>query len=83
MPKDVLMALLPIYQNMYGNADGTVPATFQVIYMIGKFIASAERRRSCGVGWKPDSSQPKPLARGSATASFKDLDAHVSHLKNK
>ena len=59
MPKDTLMAMLPIYKLMYGNPDGTVPATFQVIYMIG---------------WKPDPSQPQPARRGSATHSLKELD---------
>lgn len=43
---------------LYGNPDGSVPATFQVIYMIG---------------WKPDPSQPKPLERGSANVSMKDI----------
>lgn len=43
---------------LYGNEDGTIPATFQIIYMIG---------------WKPDPSQPKPLERGSGDVSIKDL----------
>ena len=43
---------------MYGNEDGTVPATFQIIYLIG---------------WKPDPSQPKPLDRGSGNISMKDI----------
>jgi len=43
---------------LYGNEDGTIPATFQIIYMIG---------------WKPDPSQPKPLERGTGNVSMKDL----------
>ena len=43
---------------MYGNQDGTIPATFQIIYMIG---------------WKPDPSQPKPLERGTGNVSMKDI----------
>uniref|UniRef100_A0A8C1TFE8 Arginine-hydroxylase NDUFAF5, mitochondrial n=1 Tax=Cyprinus carpio TaxID=7962 RepID=A0A8C1TFE8_CYPCA len=43
---------------MYGNEDGSVPATFQILYMIG---------------WKPHESQAKPAKRGSANVSFADL----------
>jgi NADH dehydrogenase [ubiquinone] 1 alpha subcomplex assembly factor 5 len=57
--KDVFIAASAAYQSIYGNPDGSIPATFQVIHMIG---------------WKPHESQPKPLKRGSATRSFKDLD---------
>ena len=49
-----------IYKEMYSeNEDGSVPATYQIVYWIG---------------WKPDPSQPKPAARGSANFSLKDLD---------
>lgn len=47
--------------NISGVIDGEnegVSATFQIIYFIG---------------WKPDPSQPKPAARGSADVSLKDL----------
>ena len=27
-----------IYKEMYGNEDGTVPATFQVLYLIGMTV---------------------------------------------
>lgn len=57
--RDTTAAAAAIYKDMYGNEDGSVPATFQVLFMIG---------------WKPDESQAKPAARGSATASLKDLD---------
>uniref|UniRef100_F7A0S9 Arginine-hydroxylase NDUFAF5, mitochondrial n=1 Tax=Xenopus tropicalis TaxID=8364 RepID=F7A0S9_XENTR len=49
---------LELNTDMYGEEDGTVPATFQVYYMIG---------------WKPHESQAKPAKRGSATVSFGDL----------
>jgi hypothetical protein len=42
---------------MYGLEDGSVPATFQIIYAIG---------------WKPAQGQPKPLERGSGKTSLKD-----------
>ncbi|CAN0027143.1 unnamed protein product, partial [Choristocarpus tenellus] len=38
---------------MYGEEDGTVQATFQVVYMIG---------------WAPHESQPRAKRRGSAQA---------------
>ncbi|KAK7082788.1 NADH dehydrogenase [ubiquinone] 1 alpha subcomplex assembly factor 5 [Halocaridina rubra] len=56
--RDTLLAASAVYQEMYGNKDG-IPATFQVIYMIG---------------WKPDPSQSVSQAeRGSGQMSLKDL----------
>lgn len=63
LSRDILMAASAIYKENYGNPDGTIPATFQVIHMIG---------------WKPDASQPVPLKRGSAKKSFKDLDSIIN-----
>lgn len=51
------------YVKEYGNPDGSIPATFQIIYMLG---------------WKPDPSQVKPAARGSGNASLADLSAGMS-----
>ncbi len=45
------------YRNAFGNEDGTVPATFQVVYLSG---------------WSPHESQPKPLRRGSARNRLAD-----------
>ena len=59
--RETFIAAAAIYQELYGNEDGSVPATFQVLYMIG---------------WKPHASQPAPKKRGSATRSFKDLQVH-------
>uniref|UniRef100_A0A671VSI2 Arginine-hydroxylase NDUFAF5, mitochondrial n=1 Tax=Sparus aurata TaxID=8175 RepID=A0A671VSI2_SPAAU len=56
--RDTMLAAAAIYKEMYGNEDGSVPATFEILYMIG---------------WKPHESQAKPAKRGSATASFGDL----------
>ncbi|PIA15703.1 S-adenosyl-L-methionine-dependent methyltransferase [Coemansia reversa NRRL 1564] len=56
--RDTLLAASAIYKELYGNKDGTIPATFQVIYMIG---------------WKPDPSQPKPLPRGSGKAPLGEI----------
>ncbi|GAA6225664.1 NADH dehydrogenase [ubiquinone] 1 alpha subcomplex assembly factor 5 [Lates japonicus] len=56
--RDTILAAAAIYKEMYGNEDGSVPATFEILYMIG---------------WKPHESQAKPAKRGSATASFGEL----------
>lgn len=56
--RDVLVANEAIYRELHGNADGTLPATFRVIFMIG---------------WTRGEGQPKPLARGSGQVSIKDI----------
>ncbi|XP_029449422.1 arginine-hydroxylase NDUFAF5, mitochondrial isoform X2 [Rhinatrema bivittatum] len=69
--RDTMIAAAAIYKEMYGNSDGSVPATFQIYYMIG---------------WKPHDSQVKPAKRGSATVSFGDLgkvNEFVSNAKRK
>jgi len=56
--RDTLAAASAIYKAMHGNEDGSVPATFQIIFMIG---------------WKPSPTTPVPLKRGSAKRSLKDV----------
>uniref|UniRef100_A0A8D0H3U9 Arginine-hydroxylase NDUFAF5, mitochondrial n=1 Tax=Sphenodon punctatus TaxID=8508 RepID=A0A8D0H3U9_SPHPU len=56
--RETMLAAAAVYKEMYGNNDGTVPATFQIFYMIG---------------WKFHESQARPDQRGSATVSFGDL----------
>ncbi|THV08196.1 S-adenosyl-L-methionine-dependent methyltransferase [Dendrothele bispora CBS 962.96] len=56
--RDTLAAASAIYKELHGNEDGTIPATFQVIFMIG---------------WKPAPSQPKPLERGSGKTNLKEV----------
>lgn len=56
--RDTILAAAAIYTEMYGNQDRSVPATFDILYMIG---------------WKPHQSQVQPAKRGSATVSFGDL----------
>ena len=60
MGRDTFLAAAALYQEKYGLEDGSVPATFQIIYMIG---------------WKPHASQPKPMRRGSGTHKLGDLNA--------
>uniref|UniRef100_A0A3Q3QDM1 Arginine-hydroxylase NDUFAF5, mitochondrial n=1 Tax=Monopterus albus TaxID=43700 RepID=A0A3Q3QDM1_MONAL len=54
--RDTVLAAAALYKG--GGGDGSIPATFQILYMIG---------------WKPHESQAKPAKRGSATVSFVDL----------
>lgn len=56
--RDVLAAAQGIYKELHGNEDGTLPATFRIIYMIG---------------WKQSENQPKPLKRGSGQVNMKDI----------
>ncbi|OTA87072.1 hypothetical protein M434DRAFT_399629 [Hypoxylon sp. CO27-5] len=56
--RDVLLANDAIYRELHGNGDGTIPATFRMIYMIG---------------WKESENQAKPLPRGSGQISMKDV----------
>ncbi|KAF8335034.1 S-adenosyl-L-methionine-dependent methyltransferase [Cantharellus anzutake] len=56
--RDTLLAATSIYQNLYATKKGTIPATFQIIHMIG---------------WTPTPNQRKPLTRGSADTNLKDI----------
>lgn len=56
------LAMAAAYQELYGNPDGSIRATFQIIYMIG---------------WAPERSQPRPLERGSASHSLRDIEPIV------
>ncbi|KAG6856793.1 NADH dehydrogenase [ubiquinone] 1 alpha subcomplex assembly factor 5 [Tephrocybe sp. NHM501043] len=56
--RDTLAAASAIYKELHGNEDGSIPATFQIIYMIG---------------WKPAPTQPKPLERGAGKVSLKEI----------
>ena len=56
--RDVLLAAEAIYRQLHGNEDGTIPATFRLIYLIG---------------WKEGQGQEKPLPRGSGQVNLKDV----------
>ncbi|KAF5741923.1 putative methyltransferase [Tripterygium wilfordii] len=56
--RETALATAAVYDSMFAAEDGTIPATFQVIYM---------------TGWKEHASQQKAKMRGSATASFNDI----------
>ena len=59
--RDTLMAGEAIYRALHGNEDGSLPATFRIIYMIG---------------WREGENQAKPLARGSGQVNLKDILEH-------
>lgn len=56
--RDVLLANEGIYRELHGNEDGSIPATFRIIYMIG---------------WHDSPDQAKPLPRGSGEINLKDI----------
>ncbi|GFR52699.1 hypothetical protein Agub_g15326, partial [Astrephomene gubernaculifera] len=56
--RDSALAAAAVYQSMFGGEDGSVSATYEVIFM---------------TGWSPAAHQPKAAKRGSATVSFQDL----------
>ncbi|KAG8160155.1 hypothetical protein KVR01_009691 [Diaporthe batatas] len=56
--RDVLLANEAIYRELHGNEDGSIPATFRIIYMMG---------------WHDSPDQAKPLPRGSADINLKDI----------
>jgi NADH dehydrogenase [ubiquinone] 1 alpha subcomplex assembly factor 5 len=53
--RDTFLAVAALYQELYGLEDGSVPATFQTIYVIG---------------WAPHASQPSCKKRGSVPSGF-------------
>lgn len=61
LKRDTALATAAVYQSMFGAEDGSVPATFQVIYM---------------TGWREHPSQQKAKTRGSANISFQDIQKH-------
>jgi NADH dehydrogenase [ubiquinone] 1 alpha subcomplex assembly factor 5 len=56
--RDVLAAADAIYKELHGNEDGTIPASFRLIYMIG---------------WTEGKNQQQPLERGTGMFSIKDI----------
>ena len=64
--RDSILAAAAVYEELYRDSDGLLPATFQVFYAIG---------------WKPHSSQPQPKKRGSATKRFAELNKLVEEAE--
>jgi len=57
---DTMLAMAATYRELYGFEDGTIPATFQLISVIG---------------WSPHSSQQQPKRRGSQQKSLKEISS--------
>jgi SAM-dependent methyltransferase len=56
-PRALFLRAAELYRDRFGDADGRIPATFQLINL---------------TGWSPAASQQQPLKRGSATARLAD-----------
>lgn len=55
LPRRVLARALDLYRERYAEPDGRVPATFEIVHVMG---------------WAPAPGQPQPLKPGSAKASL-------------
>ncbi len=66
--RQVFMRAAEIYDNRFTNQDGQITASIELITL---------------TGWAPDSSQPRPLARGSANTSFDEAFAGLSDRASK
>ena len=56
--RGLLLRAAEVYASRFANAEGRIPATFEIITM---------------TAWAPDASQPKPLKPGSAAVSLADV----------
>jgi SAM-dependent methyltransferase len=62
--REVLLRAGALYQELHGDQDGRLPATFQIITL---------------TGWAPHASQPKPMRPGSATTRLADALGTSEH----
>ncbi|MBK1697122.1 methyltransferase domain-containing protein [Rhodovibrio salinarum] len=53
--RETLVHAAQLYEEQFGNGDGTIPATFEVVYL---------------TAWRPEASQPLPLRPGQAHNSL-------------
>ena len=68
LPRAVAAAAMEGYAKEYGDADGSVPATFEAVFLTGWALPEK------GGG-------PVPAARGSGTVSLRDLEAALREKK--
>lgn len=64
LTRAVLTRTFEIYAERFGEPDGRLPATFEIVSL---------------TGWAPDASQPKPLKPGSAKMRLADALGVVEH----
>ncbi len=56
--RSTLNRMIEIYTDNFAQADGRIPATFEIVFL---------------TGWAPSATQPKPLRPGSATTRLADV----------
>lgn len=90
LKKDTALATAAVYESMFAEEDGSVPATFQVtttrllnyVFSVGAFLNNSFFlfgyffQVIYMTGWREHSSQQKAKKRGSATVSFQDIKNH-------
>ncbi len=64
LTRSIVTRAAHLYAERYGEADGRIPATFEIVNL---------------AGWAPHESQQKPLPRGSAKARLADVLGVVEH----
>lgn len=64
LTRGILMRAAALYAEKYGEPDGRIPATFEIVNL---------------AGWAPHESQQKPLPRGSAKARLADVLGVTEH----
>ena len=57
MRRETLMRAMDIYAEHFAEADGRIPATFEIVFL---------------TGWAPSDTQQQPLRPGSAKARLAD-----------
>lgn len=79
--RDVLVAAQAIYKELHGNKDGTLPATFRIIYMVSALLAVAlwlwfgADDDGGGVDWMEGEREP-----AKATAEGERADQYEGHI---
>ena len=68
LTRTIIARAAALYSERFGEADGRIPATFEIINL---------------AGWAPHESQPKPLARGSARVRLADALGVVEHGRGR
>lgn len=64
LTRPIIARAAALYSERYGEADGRIPATFEIVNL---------------AGWAPHESQPKALPRGSAKVRLADALGVVEH----
>lgn len=68
LTRPIIARAAALYSKRYGEADGRIPATFEIVNL---------------AGWAPHESQPKALPRGSAKTRLSDALGVVEHGRTR